>query len=96
MRTSKTIDNNNNPVWNLKKQYNLSFEKKKIEDYRFFVQIFDRDMIGSDFIGEAEIPLKMILTKTNKLHSNLYDLVDKNGKKFKDAQIEVEFKFIVN
>lgn len=96
MRTTSTISDNNNPVWNYKNKISLTFEKSKINDYKFLVQVYDKDNIGRDFIGEVEIALNSFINKPNKSYKKSFDLFDKKGKELAGSQIEIEFKFNLN
>lgn len=94
IRTTTTIIDNNNPIWDFKQELNISFLKSNLENYKILVRVYDKDLENDEFIGKVDIPLIHICQKPNKLHNNIYDLVDEQGNQVAHAQIEIELKLI--
>ncbi|KAI9279001.1 C2 domain-containing protein [Phascolomyces articulosus] len=55
---SSEIKNNNNPVWNETFIFNIT---KGSSDKKLYVKVLDKDLVGSDKIGDTKIDVKDII-----------------------------------
>ncbi|KAI8136785.1 C2 domain-containing protein [Fennellomyces sp. T-0311] len=55
---SSEVKNTNNPVWNETFTFNIS---KGSSDKKLYLKVLDKDLIGSDKIGDAKVNVKDII-----------------------------------
>ncbi|KAI7858362.1 C2 domain-containing protein [Circinella umbellata] len=56
---SSEIKNNNNPVWNETFIFNIP---KGSSDKKLYLKVLDKDLVGSDKIGDAKVDIKDIIS----------------------------------
>ncbi|KAI8375009.1 C2 domain-containing protein, partial [Choanephora cucurbitarum] len=57
---TSVVDNSNNPVWNETFTFNL----EEGRDHKLYFNVIDKDLIGSDDIGEGKLDFKEALEGT--------------------------------
>ena len=56
---SSEVKNNNNPVWNETFIFNVA---KGSSDKKLYLKVYDKDLIGSDKIGDTKVDIKDIIS----------------------------------
>ena len=86
------MKDNNNPTLNFEKVYSLTFDRKKISNYKFLINVFDNDLHMDEEIGNAELTLSQLIKKKEKSLTKLLPLL--NSKKCEKKQGELEVTFL--
>ena len=55
---SSEVSNSNNPVWNETFTFNIT---EGSSDKKLYLKVLDKDLVGSDKIGDAKVDLKDIV-----------------------------------
>jgi Ca2+-dependent lipid-binding protein len=88
--TTKTIDNNLNPVWNHEDNFQLNLPKQDYVEVKLFCKVFDYDYLKNSILGKVIIDLDPLFAKAGEWHNKSLILMDENGKGATSGELYVQ------
>lgn len=78
---------------NFEKVYNITFDRKKISNYKFFINVFAHDRHMDEEIGNSELALSELIKKKEKNLSKFLPLLNSKECQIKQGELEITFSW---
>lgn len=88
------VKDNSNPILNFEKLYSLTFDRKKISNYKFLIHVYDKDLCVDEYIGNAELALSELIKKKEKNLTKVLPLLNSKECATKQGELEITFSWM--